>query len=62
MPGDHPDLAFVASLLSRAIERPGLTDRQAYYATRIVDRLRADWWARRQEATGLAEIAPAGRA
>jgi hypothetical protein len=39
MDADDPDLSFVASLLHHAIDRPGLTDRQAKYAEKIRARI-----------------------
>lgn len=36
---DDPDLSFVASLLHHAIDRPGLTGKQAKYAEKIRTRI-----------------------
>ncbi|AHE55894.1 hypothetical protein [Sphingomonas sanxanigenens] len=41
MDGDDPDLGFTASLLAHALKYEGLSDKQARYADRIVDRLTA---------------------
>lgn len=59
---DHPDLAFACSLLAQAIERPGLTERQARYAGRMYDRLLDEWRASRPAVQALAHLQPAGRA
>lgn len=36
---DHPDLGFLASLLSHALKHGGLTEKQATYAERALGRL-----------------------
>lgn len=45
MNADDDDMAFAASLLSHCRERGGLTEKQAKYAKRMVDRVRALWLA-----------------
>ena len=68
VPTEHPDLSFLASLLAQSIDRPGLTERQAKYATRITDRLQQEWeelhrarlWG--LASANLATMTPAGRA
>lgn len=40
MATDDRDLGFMSSLLASALKYDGLTDRQAKYANRILDRMR----------------------
>lgn len=65
IPHDHQDLAFLASLLAHAIERPGLTERQEKWARRIVDALIRDWHAEHFVHAGVCDlrtVSPAGEA
>lgn len=39
------DLGFAASLLSHAVDRGGLTEKQGHHALRLVERVRALWLA-----------------
>jgi len=43
MDGEDPDLSFAASLLAYAIDRGGLTEKQACYADRMITRLHGLW-------------------
>ncbi len=45
MDADDPDLGFAASLLSHAVDKGGLTEKQGKYASRIVQRVQALWLA-----------------
>ena len=38
---DDPDLAFTSSLLAYALKHGDLTDRQAKYGNRVLDRVRS---------------------
>lgn len=63
VPLGHSDLSFLASLLHQALDRPGLTDRQAKWARRILDRVIVEsQGASADQAPDLATAAPAGRA
>ncbi|MBD8906540.1 hypothetical protein [Methylorubrum zatmanii] len=45
MDANDRDLGFAASLLSHAVDRGGLTDKQFRYASRLVERVHALWLA-----------------
>lgn len=65
LPPGHPDVSFAASLLHHSIERPGLTERQARYAQRLLGRARDEYCGsagEAPEAVDLARLSPAGRA
>lgn len=47
MDADDRDIGFAASLLSYAIDRGGLTEKQARHAFRLVERIRSLWLADR---------------
>lgn len=43
MDSDPDELGFVAGLISYAIKQGGLTEKQAKYAQRLLDRVTEDW-------------------
>ncbi|MHC2018769.1 hypothetical protein [Methylobacterium sp. CM6247] len=65
------DLGFIASLLSHVAEKGGLIEKQGKYATRTVDRVRAQWMSGSldcqqapvpPETLGFASMTPEGNA